>query len=58
MNLELTPQQADRLRHILADYLNDLRMEVADTDSMDYREKLKVTEAFLKDVIARLDTGH
>ena len=29
------------LREVLENYLSDLRMEIADTDSMDFREGLK-----------------
>lgn len=54
MTFELDKQEAEKLSEILTEYLQDLRMEVADTDSLVYREKLKETEAFLKDLIHRL----
>lgn len=54
LRLELNPTEAAQLREICEDYLSDLRMEIADTDLMDYREPLKAREAFLKRLIERL----
>ncbi len=54
MRLELTEAQASELREILESYLGDLRMEVAQTDSMDYRERLKAREVVIKDLLLRL----
>ena len=54
MRLELTEAQASELREILQSYLGDLRMEVAQTDSMDYRERLKEREVLIKDLLQRL----
>lgn len=54
MRLELTSAQAGELREILASYLGDLRMEVSQTDSMDYRERLKERERFIKELLERL----
>jgi hypothetical protein len=55
MRLELTAEEAETLREILSAHLADLRMEVASTDSMAFRERLKETEAVLKTLIAKLD---
>jgi len=55
VRLELDRQQAEMLREMLEGYLGDLRMEVSQTDQMDFREELKKKEALLKDVIARLE---
>jgi hypothetical protein len=52
--IELTPPQPEMLREILTDYLSDLRMEIADTDSMDFREELKRRQEFLQELIERL----
>ena len=52
--LKLSDEQAQLLRQILESYLSDLRMEIADTDSYDFRQRLKRREVFLKDVIGRL----
>ena len=54
LTLTLTDEQRDMLQGILTSYLSDLRMEVADTDSFEFRQGLKHKEAFLKDLLARL----
>ena len=55
--LTLTDQEAGTLRRVLEEYVSDLRMEIADTDAMDFREQLKREEAFLKKLIEQLGTG-
>ena len=55
--LELTDTEAVDLKEILTYYLSELRMEIADTDSMDFRENLKRREVFLKDLIGQLPIG-
>ena len=55
--LTLTDQEAATLRRVLEQYVSDLRMEIADTDAMDFREQLKREEAFLKKLIEQLGTG-
>jgi len=52
--LELDAGEAKVLADVLTDYVSDLRMEIANTDSMEVREELKVREAFLKDLVTRL----
>jgi hypothetical protein len=52
--IELTSEQTQMLREILADYLSDLRMEIADTDSMDFREALKHRREFVQELVERL----
>lgn len=46
--------EAALLAQILRIYLSDLRMEIADTDSMDFRLGLKQEEGFIKELLARL----
>ena len=41
IHLDITKEEKDRLIEVLEEYISDLRMEVADTDNMDFREKLK-----------------
>jgi hypothetical protein len=53
-SLTLEREESEMLREILESYLSDLRMEVADTDSYDFREMLKRKEVFLKDLLTRL----
>lgn len=55
VRIDLTVEQVEMLREILQSFLGDLRMEVAGTDQMDYREQLKLREVFLKDLLLRLD---
>lgn len=55
MQINLTADEAVMLREILNHYLSDLRMEVADTDAMDFREKLKQEEGFINRVLQQLD---
>ncbi len=50
----LSPEEASLLKEILTSYLSDLRMEIADTDAMDFREKLKKEELFIKELLGRL----
>ncbi len=52
--LTLNPEQAETLAQVLAEYVSDLRMEVANTDSMEFRDDLKRKEVFLKDLITQL----
>ncbi|HEX7089409.1 MAG TPA: hypothetical protein VF192_04695 [Longimicrobiales bacterium] len=55
VRLELDREQAEMLREMLESYLGDLRMEISQTDQMDFREDLKKREALLKELIARLE---
>jgi hypothetical protein len=57
VNLELTPTEAEILKMVLENYLSDLRMEIAGTDSMDYREGLKARKMVLKKVVAQVSAG-
>jgi hypothetical protein len=54
VHLVLKPTEAEVLRMVLESYLSDLRMEIADTDSMDYREKLKGRKAVLRGIVNRI----
>ncbi len=51
--LQLEPEETAMLCDILESYLSDLRMEIADTDQMDFREKLKKKADFIRTVIDR-----
>ncbi len=52
--LNLSSEQAETLAQVLEDYISDLRMEVANTDSQEFRDDLKKKELFLKDLLSRL----
>ena len=53
-HLTLSSDEAEMLREVLASYLSDLRMEIADTDQKDFRDGLKAKEDLLKGLIDRL----
>lgn len=52
--LDLTNDEKQILIEVLESYLSDLRMEIADTDSMDFREKLKTKKSVLMKVVESL----
>lgn len=52
--LHLTSQEEDELLLILERYLPDLKSEIANTDSKEFRKQLKEREVFMVDLIARL----
>jgi hypothetical protein len=52
--LELSREESTLLREVCEESLSDLRMEIARTDLMDYREALKAKEARLKAILDRL----
>lgn len=54
VHLKLEPTEAEVLRMVLESYLSDLRMEIADTDSMDFREKLKARKAVLRKIVTMI----
>lgn len=54
MELSLTDKEAAILHKILTSYLGDLRFEISNTESMDWREGLKEEEVFVKRVISEL----
>ena len=55
--LNLSSEQAETLARVLEDYVSDLRMEVANTDSQEFRDDLKKKELFLKDLLRQLGVG-
>ena len=52
--IALADDEADVLRSVLEEYISELRMEISNTDSMDFREDLKRKEAILKSLVSRL----
>lgn len=56
-HLSLTPAEVTALERALFDYLSDLRMEIVDTDSQEFRKKLQDEEQVLTRVLANLRTG-
>ncbi len=58
MRLDLTSQEAGELEHLLEEDLSDLRFEIMDTDNLDYRNRLKLEEWLIKNLLARLPTDY
>jgi hypothetical protein len=57
IRIELTSEKAEMLQEIISAYLSDLRMEIAGTENMDFRENLKKKEEFLNEILRRLEKG-
>ena len=58
IHLELTQEEHDFLVQILEEFLSDLRMEIADTDSADYKEDLRHEKHVVNDVLAKVKAAH
>lgn len=54
IQFDLSEAERQVLLEMLESALSDLRMEIADTDSMDFREMLKGRKEVLKKAIAAL----
>lgn len=54
IQLDLTKEEKDILTEILENGLSDLRMEITDTDSLDFREMLKKQKEVLMKVLETL----
>ena len=54
IHLELTQEEKEMLIDILENDLSDLRMEITDTDSLDFREMLKKQKEVLMKVLETL----
>ena len=52
--IQIAEEEAEVLRSVLEEYVSELRMEIANTDSMDFREGLKRKEEILKALVKRL----
>jgi hypothetical protein len=54
-SLELSKDEKDTLIDVLGNYLSDLRMQIADTDSSFFREELKGKKMILVGILDRLN---
>ena len=54
IQLTLTETEVSTLREVLESYLSDLRMEIVDTEQVEFREQLKKKETVLKKIIEGL----
>ncbi len=57
MTEELTPEEQELLRGIIEEYIADLRMEIRETDSYDFRLTLKEKEEILKRVLQKVQSA-
>jgi hypothetical protein len=53
--ITLTQEEAAALRGALRSYVSDLRMEIADTDSWQFRQNLKRDAVLLTKLLEQLD---
>jgi hypothetical protein len=53
--ITLTQEEATTLRGALSSYVSDLRMEIRDTDSWQFRQNLKREAVLLKKLLEQLD---
>jgi len=58
MQLDLNDQEIAALRGVVQSRIDELLMEIANTDSRDYREELKSLEAVLQAVFGKLGCYH
>lgn len=54
VRLELSARETEVLKDVLEGAVSDLRMEIADTDSKDYRERLKERKQALQRILAEV----
>lgn len=54
LSLTLSAEERELLQDVLRESISELRMEIADTDSSDYRAMLHRREDLLKQIAARL----
>jgi hypothetical protein len=54
IRIELTQEEHDLQIEVLDEFLSDLRMEIADTDSADYKDGLRHEKAVIIDLIAKI----
>ena len=55
VTLDLDPDERQILKEVLESYLSDLRMEIADTDRMDFREMLKERKEVILKAVRSLE---
>jgi len=55
IQLTLTDSDASTLSDLLARYLSDLRMEIADTEHLGFRQHLKEEEVIVKKILTMLE---
>lgn len=54
IHIELSQEEHDLLVAVLDEFLSDLRMEIADTDSADYKDELRHEKAVIIALIEKV----
>ena len=57
IQLDLSPEESAILVAVLESYLSDLRMEIANTDRMEFRDSLKERKAVILKAVAALESS-
>lgn len=57
ITLDLTPEERDTLVEMLRSLHSDLRMEIADTDSLDFRDRIRERKRIVSKVLEALGAG-
>jgi hypothetical protein len=57
VTLELTDSECRILAHILESDLSDLRMEIAGTDRLEFRQRLKTRKQVIAKVLEAIHSG-
>jgi hypothetical protein len=55
LSIELTTAERDVLREMVSGMLSELRMEIADTDRLEYREMLRARKTVLQRVLDAIE---
>jgi hypothetical protein len=57
IHLDLTDEEKTVLAETLKSYLADLRVEISNTDLMDFREQLKAKKDVLNKILGAIEPG-
>jgi antitoxin component of MazEF toxin-antitoxin module len=55
MELELTPSEGKLLITVLERHISDLSMEIADTESLNFRNEIKNEKHILEEILLKLN---
>ena len=54
VKIDMTTEEKGILLDVLENYISDLRMEIADTDKSDFKEKLRTKKDVLNTILSKL----
>ena len=57
IHVRLSAEERDLLLEVLESYVSDARMEIADTDSTEFKAQLKARKEMLKSILDTLRKG-